>query len=79
MEYNVRQAREHFSELLDQVVSGAEVIISRRGKKLVCMTAIHTKKTYKKFPSLKAFRSKHAHKGPSLSEIIIESRNKERY
>ncbi len=79
MEYSVRQAREHFSQLLDQVISGAEVTISRRGKKLVLMTAIHTKETHKKLPSLKAFREKHACQGLSLSESIVESRDKERY
>jgi prevent-host-death family protein len=74
---NVKEARQKFSYLLDQVEHGEEIIISRRGH-IIAHIIPHTrnKKVKKYLPSLKAMRNDIGAKGKPLSKIIHEEREK---
>lgn len=73
---NVREARQNFSYLLNQVEKGEEVLILRRHQ-IVAHIIPHThKKSLKTLPSLKAFRAEQKTKGKSLSKMIMEEREK---
>ena len=40
MQYNVHEAKTHFSKLLDRAVAGEEIIISRQGRPIVRLKPI---------------------------------------
>lgn len=71
---NAREARQNFSHLLDQVESGEEVIILRRGH-IIAHLIPHTQQNKsKRLPSLSNFRNSIKFTGKSLSETIIKDR-----
>jgi prevent-host-death family protein len=73
---NAKEARQHFSHLLDQVENGEEVFILRRGN-IIAHIVPYKKPAAKPLPSLKEFRSTIKLKGLSLSEMIIKARAEE--
>lgn len=72
---SVKEARQNFSHLLDQVENGEEIVISRRGNIIAHIIPHATVKSNKKLPSLKKFREKIKTKGKSLSKMIHEERS----
>ena len=77
MEVNVKDARNRLSFLLTQVEKGGEVIIMRRGKEVARL--VPPRGEGKPLPSLKDFRSSIKITGRSLSSVVIEGRDEERY
>ena len=77
MEVNVKDARNRLSFLLAQVEKGGEVIIMRRGKEVARL--VPPRGEGKPLPSLKGFRSSIKITGKSLSSVVIEGRDEERY
>jgi len=77
LEINVKEARGSLSSILDRVEKGEEIIITRRGKRVARISNIENIPT--PLQSLKQFRSKISIKGKSLSQIVINQREEERY
>jgi prevent-host-death family protein len=50
--YTVAQARQHLAEVLDEVETGEEVVIERRGVKFIVKRAVPAKKTRPAKPRL---------------------------
>lgn len=76
IEINVKKARENLSALLDRIEKGEEIIITRRGKRVAYMTS--PEKTGP-LPSLEVFRRSIKLKGKTLSGMVVENRQVERY
>ena len=74
---SVREARQHFRRLLDQVGAGEEVIVLRRGIEVGRLTKPKRKNV--RLPDLDSFRASIKMSGRPLSQDIIESRRKSRY
>lgn len=74
IEMNVRDARKQFSELLDKVNAGEDIIVLRRGLPVARLTRPET--SVNRLPSLKEFR---AAMGVSVdvtsSELLREERD----
>lgn len=70
---NAKEARQHFSHLMDQVENGEEVFILRRGHIIAHITP-YVEFTTKSLPSLKEFRSSIKLTGKPISKMIIEAR-----
>ena len=52
---SIAEAKAHLSEIINQVIAGEEIIITRCGHALVKLEAV--KKSLKPLPSLEKFRS----------------------
>ena len=79
-ETSLKEARSHFSSLLDKAENGEVTIITRHGKKVARL--IPEKKHVAKpslFPNLKSFRSQIKTKGLPLSQTVSKMRSEERY
>jgi prevent-host-death family protein len=76
VEINVKEARSRFSELIDKVENGNEIVINRRGKKVARLVPLEIEK---KLPSLKEFRASIKLKGKILSEVVSDDRKEGRY
>jgi prevent-host-death family protein len=77
MEINVKEARNKFSALINQVAGGEEIILTRRGKEVARLVPSPQKK--KKLPPLGKFRSSIKLSGKPLSQTVIDGRDEERY
>lgn len=55
---NVKDARKNISQLLDQIHSGEEIIILRRGKPVARMSRVEEQKTPLRFPDRSALRGR---------------------
>jgi prevent-host-death family protein len=77
MEINVKEARSKFSSILDQVQEGDEVIIRRWGKEIARL--VPPRGGGRSLPDLKKFRAALRVKGESLSMVVKQGRNEERY
>ena len=74
---SVREARQHFRRLLDQVEAGEEVIVLRRGVEVGSLTKPRRKNV--RLPDLDSFRASIKVSGRPLSREIIETRRSSRY
>jgi len=79
IDINAKEARQHFSLLLDRVANGESISITRHGRKVATLIPETTQAKGGQLPSLKKFRQSMKVKGKPLSEIVISERNKERY
>jgi len=77
IEVNAKKARGELSFLLKRVEEGEEVVISRRGRKVARMVSL--REGPKRLPSLKAFRAGVRISGERLSQMVVRSREEERY
>ncbi len=75
---NLKEARRRLSELVKAVESGETVVLTRRGRKVACLTPFESG-TSEPFPDLAAFRASIDVKGKPLSEVVIEARQEARY
>ena len=76
LEINVKEARCNFSQLLNKVEQGQDILLIRRGKKVARLVS---PKTDCNLPSLKEFRKTIVLSGEELSSAILAARDKERY
>jgi prevent-host-death family protein len=77
MEVSVKEARNKISTLLDRTEKGEEILILRRGKKVARLVPVANSE--RGLPDLSDFRASIMVKGGSLSQVVIHSRNMERY
>lgn len=73
----VKEARSHFSSLINQVGKGRVIEILRRGKKVARLVAPSGKRVF--LPDLSEFRASVRIKGKPVSRLVVEARTKERY
>ncbi len=66
-------AKAHLSHLIDQVVAGSEVVITRRGKPVARITPVATPR--KPLQSLAAFRARMPKARKPSAELIRELRD----
>lgn len=76
LEISVRDARKNLSMLLDKVEHGDEIVITRRGKRVARLI---TPVQNKKLPELASFRGQLRVSGESMSDTVINNRERERY
>ena len=74
---SVREARQNFRRLLDQVEAGEEIIVLRRGVEVGRVTK--PKRKTVRLPDLDTFRASIKVSGRPLSREIIETRRSSRY
>lgn len=76
IQISAKEARAHWSEILDRVEQGEEVLILRHGKKMARLLADSDPAPSP--PSLKDFRKSIKRKGKPFSQSVIEMRKNER-
>ncbi len=76
LKINVKEARCNFSQLLNKVEQGQDILLIRRGKKVARLVSSETGCN---LPSLKEFRRTISLSGENLSSVILGARDKERY
>ncbi len=69
---NVAEARRHFKALLDEVASGHEVSVVRRGQEVARLTP--PKPSRRRLPPLGAFRASIRLTGEPLSQTVVRAR-----
>lgn len=74
---NVREARKHLSQLLDDAERGASVVIERHGRKVARLGPAN-EGGRRKLPDLSAFRAGIKVTGTPTSERVIKDRDEER-
>ena len=74
---SVKEARIHLSALIKRAERGEEIVIFRRGKKVVRM--ISALNETRSPPDLQSFRAKIKLKGKTLSGTVSVLRQKERF
>lgn len=73
LQFNVREARQRFKELLDRVERGEEVVVTRRGRIVArWVPPAHTKS---KLPLLAKFRLSLGKPGSPSTELVREERD----
>jgi prevent-host-death family protein len=77
LKVSVREARQHFRRLLDQVQAGDEVVVLRRGVEVGRLTKPKRKPV--RLPDLDSFRAAIKVSGRPMSQEIIEARRRSRY
>jgi prevent-host-death family protein len=75
---SVAEARQKLRLLLDEVESGKQVALLRRGREVARIVPAPAEKR-RRLPPLKAFRSSIAAAGEPLSRTVIRGRRSERY
>jgi len=75
---NVKTARSALRKLLEDVGSGEEVLILRRGK-LVARLVPPSDAGSRRLPSLREFRSSIRTRGHALSAQVVAERRRQRY
>ncbi len=75
---SARQAREKFSELLNDASRGESVTISRHGREIARIVPVESNRR-KKLPNLTKFRSGITVKGRPMSEDVAAMRKEERF
>ena len=74
---SVAEARQKFRALLDEVASGGEVVVLRRGKEIARI--VPPRSGARRLPSLAAFRKTIKVKGEPLSATVTRMRREERF
>ncbi len=74
---SVREAREDFRRLLDEVEAGSEVVVLRRGVEVARF--IRPERKVPPLPDLSDFRASIKLRGKPLSQCIQEARRSSRY
>lgn len=77
MDIGSKELRKRLSEMLDRVARGEKVVVRRRGKPAVTLTAARGKP--RGLPDLTEFRARIKVTGKPTSQLVIEERNKARY
>jgi prevent-host-death family protein len=70
---SIAETKAHFSEILNQVIAGEEIVITRRGQPIAKIGAI--KKLLKSLPNLEKFRSSFPPTPVSSMQVLHELRD----
>jgi prevent-host-death family protein len=76
---SVRTARMHLRQLLDDVASGQEVELLRRGKPVARLVPPPRRSAALVLPSLREFRASVRGKGGTVSAEVVKERRRARY
>jgi prevent-host-death family protein len=74
---SVAEARKKLKALLDEVSSGHEVSVVRRGREVARL--VPPKRRGRRLPALGAFRATVRVKGEPLSRVVVRARREARY
>lgn len=74
---SVAEARQKLRALLEEVESGQEIVVLRRGKEVARL--VPPQKRRRRLPSLEAFRRGIRVRGKPLSATVLRTRRDERY
>ena len=74
---SVAEARQKFKALLDEVATGKEIAVLRRGKEVARLVPAPVRR--RRLPSRESFRKSIALKGEPMSEAVIRARREERF
>jgi prevent-host-death family protein len=74
---SIKDLRQRIGELVDAAIAGETVAITRRGRKVACISPVL--RSEPELPDLTEFRASLLNAGQPLSEIVIEQREAERY
>jgi prevent-host-death family protein len=74
---SIREARQKLRSLLDDVATGEEIVLVRRGKAVARL--VPAKDDAKRLPSLEEFRRSIQLRGKTLGEDLAAARDEERY
>lgn len=77
LKVSVREARQNFRRVLDQVRAGDEVVVLRRGVEVGRLSG--AKREPMRLPDLNSFRASIKISGGPLSREIIKARRRSRY
>jgi len=77
MKVSVREARQNFSSLLNQVEAGEEITITRNGKEVAVLKPKDSQT--KTLPDLTEFRKSIRLTAESMSKTVVNMREKNRY
>lgn len=77
MDIGSKELRNRLSEILDRVARGERVVVRRRGKPAVALTAVRGKP--RGLPDLTEFRARIKVRGRPMSEEVRIARNEERF
>ena len=72
-EAGIREARQYFSVLLNEVKNGEEIVITDRGEPVARLVP-YKRLARRPFPGLAKFRAKMPILDPPLSETVVEDR-----
>jgi prevent-host-death family protein len=75
---SVKEARQHFSELMDAVERGESIIITRRGRKVAQLKPVRLR-SQRRLPDMSKFRTELSLKGEPFSQTVIKQREQDRY
>jgi prevent-host-death family protein len=76
---NIADAKAHLSELVEQAASGDTVCITRRGKPVAQLTAIHTPRNPIDIEMLRAVTKKMSPQTESAGDFVRRMRDEDRY
>jgi prevent-host-death family protein len=74
---SVAEARRRFKTLLDEVSSGHEVAVVRRGREVARL--VPPKRRARRLPALSSFRTSIRVRGEAVSRAVIRGRREGRY
>ena len=74
----VKEVRAKFSQIIDRVEAGEEILLIRRGKVAMRLMPPETQDRFS-FPSLGSFREKILAQGKPLSATVIAERDEDRF
>ncbi len=74
---NIRDARQHLSELVSAAEHGEGVTITRNGKEVAQLVPVGRRRG--RLPDLTEFRASIRVKGKGLSQTVIDARREARY
>jgi prevent-host-death family protein len=75
----VREVRQNIGALLDAVMAGEKIVITRRGQPIANLTAVESNKSVKKFPDRSQFRKQFSRAKNSSKDIIRDLRDESGY
>ena len=76
---SVAEARQKLRTLLDEVESGQEVVVLRRGKEVARIVPVSPRAKGRRLPALAGLRASIKVKGAPLSGTVLSGRRAERY
>lgn len=76
-EINIKYARQHLREVIDEVAEGGSVTLLKRGVPVARLVAVNSE--FETLPSLADFRQSIRVSGSPLSQDVIAARETERY
>lgn len=73
---SVKDVRKHLGDAIRDAEAGGTTVITRYGKPVATLAPVQKKRP--KLPDMEPFRQSVRHKGPTLSQVLLQMRREER-